>query len=136
MDVVIDSTRSLDELRAGAGRSSAQRIRLAGPLEDAVAERALNRAYFACGCQAGSFAVVATLVGSVVLGLVLGFDGPLAWWWIVLYLAAASVLGKAIGLGAARLQLRRLYRELRSRALQAEEDRSRRTPAPGESGVA
>lgn len=114
MEFIVDSLASLEQLRGG--RSAIRRIRLAGPLADFSTERALNRAYFACGCEQGSVTVMAVLVASVLLGLIRGFDGAFAWWCILLYLAAAALIGKAAGLTIARLRLARLYSQLRSRA--------------------
>lgn len=122
MEFIIDSVASLDRLRSTGDRSAIGRIRLAGPLADDHDERALNQAYFACGCELGSLTVMATLVGSMVLGLLQGYDGALVWWRILLYLAAAAAIGKVAGLIIARFQLRRLYSKLRLRAdLQAKQ---------------
>ena len=114
MEYIVDSLASLEQLRSG--KPAIRRIRLAGPLADEGTERALNRAYFACGCELGSVTVMAVLVASVLLGLLRGFDGALAWWCILLYLAAAALIGKAAGLTLARLRLAQLYSRLKSRA--------------------
>ena len=131
MEFTADSAAGLEDLRSRRIRQGVRRIRLAGPLADERAERAFNRAYFACGCELGSIAVMAALVGSLIAGLLLGFDGAFAWWRILIHLAAAAVVGKITGLAIARLRLRRLYRRLQARVDQVRPDRIPPTqPAP------
>ena len=125
MELILDSAASLDQLRHRGGKF--RRIRLAGPLADEAAERALNRAYFACGCEQAALAVMAVLAASAVLALSQGFDGPFAWWRILAYLAAAAIFGKAAGHALARLRLRQLRRRLHARACVRST-----TSAPGE----
>jgi hypothetical protein len=125
MEFTADSAASLQELRSRKVRSRIRRIRLAGPLEDERAERAINRAYFACGCEHGSIAVMAVMVASLSSGVLLGFDGALAWWRILIYLAAAAFIGKMAGLALARVRLRRIYGELVARTDEGQSDRHR-----------
>ena len=75
-------------------------------------EKQLNRHYFACGCQSGSVFVLLTLFVSLLSGFIYGFRGPVLWWKIMLYMAAAAVIGKAAGLLWSHLRLRSLYRQL------------------------
>jgi hypothetical protein len=107
---------SLDRLRASSTKQLFRSIAVVCPdlPADVILqlERQLNRWYFACGCQQGSFAVLATLLACTTTGLVAGFDGQLQWWWIVGYMMAAAVGGKSVGLAYARFRLRRLYRRL------------------------
>ena len=115
MELTVDSSAGLQQLRRRRPRGTIRRIRLTGPLADNTAERALNRAYFSCGCEEGSFAVAAALLGSILLGLLRGFDGAFTPLRVALYLAAAAVIGKVAGLAVARLRLRRLRNHLHDR---------------------
>ena len=126
MEFTADGIAGLEELRSGRMSSRIRRIRLAGPLEDAGAEQAINRAYFACGCEHGSIAVVAALVFSLSSGVLLGFDGALAWWRILLYLAAAALIGKATGLALARVRFHRICGQLQRRMEFMPPDRDRK----------
>jgi hypothetical protein len=117
MDYLVDDLAALAHLRQPDVRATIRHIRLGGRLADEQIEKSLNDSYFACGCQQGSLAVIVTLVGSVALGLIFGFDGALIWWCIGLYLAGAALLGKLFGLGISRLRLHRIYRQLQSRLL-------------------
>ncbi len=81
-------------------------------LQNSRIEKQLNRHYFACGCQSGSVAVLLTLFVSLLSGFKYGFDGPVLWWKILLYMAAAAIAGKAAGLLWSHLRLRSLYRQL------------------------
>jgi hypothetical protein len=114
MEYIVDDRGTLAHLRQAGARATIHRIRLAGPLADEQTEKALNESYFACGCQQGSFAVLATLLGSVLLGIGYEFDGVLMWWRIGLYLAGAALLGKLLGLAISRLRFRQIYRRLQA----------------------
>ena len=116
MDMIVDNSATLADLRKPGVRLTIRRVRLAGPLADERTERALNRAFFACGCHEGSVAVLGTLILWLCLAIPIGFATPFAWWSLPLYLAGAAFAGKLIGLGFARLQLRRIYRSLEIRA--------------------
>lgn len=110
--LVLDGPTSLDRLRDPTARLTARHISLEGPWGDPVLERRLNAAYFACGCQAGSVAVLITMLASVLAGLARGFDGRLGWSWVALYVVGAAAAGKLSGLAIARLQLRSILRTL------------------------
>lgn len=114
--LVLDGPRWLDRLRDPTTRLAARHIRLEGPLDDPLLERRLNAVYVACGCQAGSVAVLITTLVCVLGGLTGGFDGRLGWWWVALYVASAAAAGKLAGLAIARLQLRSILRTLSQRA--------------------
>ncbi|MBO0901753.1 hypothetical protein J1G42_14290 [Cellulomonas sp. zg-ZUI222] len=112
MELIVEDLTTLARLRRPGTRSTIRRVRLHGALADPVLERRLNTAYFACGCKTGSAAVSLTMAVSVLLGILQGFAGPWALWRILLYLAAAALLGKAVGLVGSRVELRRIYRRL------------------------
>jgi len=112
MELVVRDRTTLVELRQPGMKARIRRIKLEGPIADPTMERALNRAYFACGCEEGSVAVLMTLLTSLLLGVIGGFEGALAWWCIAIYLAVSALLGKAIGLMLSSLRLRRIWRSL------------------------
>jgi hypothetical protein len=115
----LNGPASLHRLRAPLTRRTVRSIVVVdpdlAPHTTARIEAQLNRWYFACGCEQGSVAVLLSLVASVLGGLLQGFDGPLAWWRILIYAAAAAFTGKLLGLGYARVRLRHLYRRLEAR---------------------
>lgn len=107
---------SLERLRASSTKRVIRSIVVVAPElpPDAVRrlERQLNRWYFACGCEQGSMAVLGTLLSCLTIGICLGFDGALEWWRIALYMMAAALAGKALGLAYAKVRLRGLYRRI------------------------
>lgn len=113
--LVLDGPASLATLNRRGLRASIRRIALADAerLPDgAHLERQINRWFFACGCEQGSFTVLLVAAGSITAGLWHGFDGPLAWWRVVAYVAAAALVGKVAGIAHARLRVRRVRRRL------------------------
>ncbi|MGE5763863.1 MAG: hypothetical protein ACM3ZF_08320 [Mycobacterium leprae] len=119
----LDGSASLARLRAPSTRRTVRSIVVSdpdlAPPTRASLERRLNRWYFACGCEQGSVAVLLTLVAGIVGGLLHGFDGPLVWWRVMLYVVAAALAGKVLGLAYARLRLRSLCRRLEERFAEA-----------------
>jgi hypothetical protein len=118
-DLLVDGRDGLAELRRPGARATLRRIRLGGRLSDQTTEKALNAAFFSCGCEHGSVAVMLILAGSVAAGLTVGFTAAFTWWRIGIYLAVAAATGKAIGLTIARVRLRAILRRL-DRALAAQ----------------
>ena len=128
--LVLDRPGSLDRLRDPTTRLTTRHISLEGPFDDPPLERRLNAAYFACGCQTGSVAVLIVMLASVLGGLTQGFDGRLGWLWVALYVAGAAVAGKLAGLAIARLQLRSILRSLSQRADHGRLAKGSEAPSP------
>lgn len=114
--LVLDGPESLARLRAPATKRRIRSIAVSDSESppDAVRslERKLNRWYFACGCEQGSVAVLATLAGCLAAGFIAGFEGPFAWWRIIGYTMAAALGGKVFGLAYSRARLLGLYQRL------------------------
>ncbi len=113
--LVLDGPASLTKLAGRTSRATVRRIELAGAERLAgggALERQINRWYFACGCEQGSVTVLLAIASCTTAGLWRGFDGPLAWWRVVAYVAAAALIGKFAGLAYARLRLRTTRRRL------------------------
>jgi hypothetical protein len=119
MELVVDSVEALRTLHEPGRRAMLRRVRLAGPLTDAVLENRLNSAYFACGCDTGSVAVGLTIIVCLVGGIATRLDGTFGPWHIVGYLAGAALIGKGVGLIAARIRLIHIERRLRARLVTA-----------------
>lgn len=111
-DFCVETSEQLAQVGKKQLDPAVRRIRLLGPLADERLERQINRAYFACGCETGSIAVMAALVTSVAGGFVFGFAGHFEWWRIIAYLAGAAFAGKLLGLATARIQLGRAVSKL------------------------
>jgi hypothetical protein len=122
MEFVVDSPETLAQLRRPGTKAKTRRIRLRGPLADERIETALNDNYYACGCRQGSVAVMAALITSVALGITYGFEGPLIWWRIGLYMAGAALFGKLCGLAYSRIRLHSIYRQLEWVAAQGQRE--------------
>ena len=116
MEYVISNKTSLDKLENDKSlKRTIRRIKIdMGSNENfSKLEKQLNRHYFACGCETGTFAVLITfLVGCIIW---LTDAAPIIWvWWKVLsILFLSSLFGKIIGLGISHMKLRRLLRELK-----------------------
>jgi hypothetical protein len=121
MNATIEDADDLRLLRTRAVPDTA-RISLAGPLADSGLERTINHTYGACGCEAGSVFVVAAVIGCAAGILRYGADGLLGWWHVVGYVVAAALAGKLLGIGVARVRLRRAITELERRLVHVRAD--------------
>lgn len=112
MHYLISDTASLARLQQRTLPAGTTQLTLSGPFADDDLQRTLNSAYFACGCEEGSVAVLLALSVSVFGAATTGLDGSFAWWRIAGYLAVAALGGKGVGLALARVRLRRVLRRL------------------------
>lgn len=112
MKYLIDDAASLAALTHRQLPFGITQITLGGPFADDDLQQQLNTAYFACGCEEGSIAILAALMVSVYGALTTGLAGPFSWWRIAVYLGIAALGGKVVGLGLARMRLHRLSRQL------------------------
>lgn len=116
MQYLIDDSDSLAALRKRQLPAGSTRIVLGGPFANDDVERRLNRAYFACGCEEGSVAVLLALIASAFGAVTTGWDGAFTWWRIAAYVSVAALAGKGVGLAWARVRLGRVHRHLAAMA--------------------
>jgi hypothetical protein len=117
VEYLIHDLASLEKLQMDKSlKQSIRRIKidLGRDLDFKTYERQLNQNYFACGCKTGSLVVALTLAPGFILWLLDQDSSIWVWWKVVLVVVAAAFAGKIIGLGLARIKLRRLFGELRT----------------------
>jgi hypothetical protein len=118
--------------------ATAPRIDLPGATEAELRDwqQRLDHELHACGCTAGSFAVLGSVAALAVAEFGLGVDFASGVYeagvWVGVVLGSASV-GKAVGLLRAKLRRHRLYTEIENTLVLRQKDRA---PARVERGYA
>jgi len=111
------SVRRADDLRQLArsyGRYDAVHIEVGlGELQTRSWEEQLLARYSACGCDAGAVAVIAAIAALPVLALVVpAIRSPEGAVLVPIWILAAALIGKALGIAYSRLRLHLEVREL------------------------
>ena len=115
MNYVINNKTSLEKLEND--KSLKQKIRkikieLDSSKDFSNYERQINRHYFSCGCETGSFTVLATLIVGYFLWANDVAPTIWVWWKVLIILVLSSLFGKIVGLLISHMKFRRLLREL------------------------
>ncbi|CAZ98433.1 hypothetical protein Q4603_09370 [Zobellia galactanivorans] len=115
MIYIVKDLASLEELKSNPNLKQVYRkIQLDEnlPLSTRYSKQ-LNKYYYACGCQEGSMAVFACMVGMATAYFVT--DGQFfdTWWKGIAVLVIAALLGKTAGIVYAKLKLNETLRALK-----------------------
>lgn len=116
MEYVISNKTSLEKLENDKSLKQTVRhikIELSNDTDLSEYERQLNRHYFSCGCETGSFMVFLTVLAGFVIWLTDIAPTIWVWWKILIILFLSALLGKITGLCISKIKCRCLLKKLK-----------------------